>query len=74
MAYVSRDPFAREETHRTSLPAPASTSPVTGCAWCGNLNGRGGLYRYRTETDGGRTNEDTRAFCSIDCRRTYYGT
>ena len=69
MAYVSRDPFAREETHKTSVPAPAGAT----CAWCGQRNGRGKLYRYRTETDGGRVNEDTRAFCSVGCRRIYYG-
>lgn len=72
--YVSRDPFAREELHRTFVRGVA-------CAWCGNqsrtTNKRGstvdnaGSWRYRVETDGGRTYEDTKTFCSKSCRESY---
>ena len=73
MAYVSRDPFGRTELHRKAVHVrkPITEAPVTGCAWCGSLNGRGNLYRYRTESDGGRTFEDSRLFCSVGCRRLY---
>ena len=70
---ICRDPFAREELHRaaihkTELPRGAS------CQGCGNLNGRGGLYRYRVEPDSisGRSYPDQHLFCSVACRRTYY--
>ena len=51
MAYVSRDPFGRTELHRKTVHVrkPITEAPVTGCAWCGSLNGRGNLYRYQTE-------------------------
>lgn len=66
---VSRDPFAREELHVARIYTDDT------CAWCGQnkstLSGRTYLYRYRVETDGGRTYEDTKLFCSVACRRTY---
>lgn len=65
MAYVSRDPFAREELHRRFEPGAS-------CAWCGGKCGKGnGAYRYRVETDGGRSFEDRKTFCSKDCRESF---
>lgn len=70
MAYVSRDPFAREELHKTYIHG-------ADCAWCGSQvtvrGGRKGAYRYRVETDGGRKSEDRKTFCGVDCRETYGG-
>jgi len=65
---ISRDPFARTETTRTSVTVQAGE----GCAWCGSLNGRSSLFRYTVESDGGRSWPDTHLFCSIGCRRSYY--
>lgn len=66
MAYVSRDPFARTELHRTFVRG-------ADCAWCGSKARKGdGAYRYRVESDGGRRSEDKHTFCSKDCRETYY--
>lgn len=69
---VSRDPFAREELHVKRV----YTVNVF-CSWCGQVkelrDGRTYLYRYRVETDGGRTYEDSRLFCSVACRRAYNG-
>ena len=72
MAYVSRDPYAREELHR-QREAGAE------CAWCDAVdrdspNGRRAkVYRYRVETEGGRTFEDRKTFCSLSCRKAYGG-
>lgn len=74
MALVNRDPFARHELHRESIDVGLASS---GCAWCGSKRvTRGGnyrLYRYRTETDGGRTSTEDRLFCSAGCRRAFWG-
>jgi hypothetical protein len=64
MTYISRDPFARTELHRETEAGDSS-----GCAWCGNRNAYGKLYRYRTEHDGGRTAVADKLFCSIGCLR-----
>jgi hypothetical protein len=69
MALVSRDPFARQETHRERVYVQH-----TSCAWCGGTAHRGSrrwLYQYRTESDGGRKHEDSRLFCSASCRRSH---
>lgn len=77
MAYVSRDPFARQELHRTREYAPQWASGVDHCAWCGQARrtpgGRPYLYRYEVQTDGGRILRDDRLFCSKGCRDAYYG-
>lgn len=40
MSYVSRDPYARDELHRTEIkPVPGRT-----CDWCGQLSRRGNLF------------------------------
>lgn len=73
MAYISRNPFAREELHRSSVPVTHET-----CAWCGSQRrgGRDGskryLYQYRTESDGGRKFEHSGLFCSKSCHDSYH--
>jgi hypothetical protein len=66
VTYVSRDPFARTELHRER----ENTGET--CAWCGQVKRGKYLYRYRVETDGGRKFEDTKLFCSVQCRRDYF--
>jgi hypothetical protein len=82
MAYISRDPFAREELHRETVDV---TRTGESCSWCGQRRCPGArrrtlaaqtglryfLYRYRVETDGGRTVPDQRLFCSKGCRESY---
>lgn len=69
MTYVSRDPFARTELHRRTERDP--TALHRGCTWCGQLNSRGHLFRYWTESDGGRNYGEGNPFCSISCKRSY---
>ena len=65
MALVWRDPFARQEIHRTMDYRGR-------CRWCGgNRNGRR-LFKYHIETDGGRKIEIRGEFCSIGCMRSYH--
>jgi hypothetical protein len=81
MAYVNRDPFARVETHKERARGAS-------CAWCGCHDAaedhsrpdgqvcpayHGRVWRYRTETDGGRSYPDRETFCSVGCRRDYAG-
>lgn len=61
---VSRDPFARTELVRETVPVGAR-SP---CWWCGQP----GRFTYSTETDGGRTYPHPGVFCSVYCFRTYH--
>lgn len=67
---INRDPFARAELHKRNEYGAS-------CAECGNQRvtktGRRYAFRYRTEFDSiaGRASEDSRAFCSIACRRAY---
>jgi hypothetical protein len=72
---ISRDPFARQELHRTRVPVLRTDG--RSCAECGTLRSSDGpwgyLYRYSVQTDGGRTYEDTKLFCSVGCRRSYFG-
>lgn len=65
-ALVSRDPFARTELHRETVYAPAST-----CAWCGSARNSKKLFRYRTESDGGRVFPHIGLFCSVGCFRSF---
>ena len=71
MALVTRDPFAREELHRRQESAGDRS-----CRWCGNVrhtrSGHAYLYRYRVETDGGRSFTDRELFCSKGCRDAYH--
>lgn len=71
MAYVSRDPFAREELHRERV----YVGSTTGCDWCGSAKqtkgGRKYLYEYRLESDGGRTSTLRGLFCCKGCLQDY---
>ena len=61
-SYVSRNPFAREELHK-------EFSHVGSCDWCGQKKK---LYKYRTESDGGRNSEHKGLFCSKACHNDYH--
>jgi len=76
--YVKRDPFAREEIHKTRERDGQ-------CAWCGQVDPQSSpesrarrsnpplhrIYRFRVETDGGRTSEDRTTFCTLSCRKAF---
>lgn len=76
MAYVSRDPFARTELHKSAATAYGYSStlgrPTLSCDWCGSERKASRIYRYRTETDGGRSYEHRGFFCSVSCFRSYH--
>ena len=65
LSRLGRDPFAREELLRQSVEGK--------CANCGGTNAKGKVYRYRRETDSGRTFEDKKLFCCNSCRDAYLG-
>jgi len=72
MAYISRDPFARQELHRGN-----EFSETDVCANCGMQRqakgtNRAYLYRFRIETDTGHVYHDGSKFCSKSCRDSYY--
>jgi len=71
MAYISRDPFARSETHRKTVEVVSQA-----CGWCGGVRktkaGMFHLYQYRTESDGGRIDEHRGLFCSRSCHNSYH--
>ena len=73
MAYISRNPFAREEIHRRTVLL--FNSGVT-CRWCGNVRvtrkGVRTLYGYRIESDAGRCAPIEGLFCSVGCMRAYH--
>jgi hypothetical protein len=64
---LSRDPFARGDLVRKTEPAGAQA-----CRWCGQVRKSGRLFRYGWWSDGGRLSWDSRPFCSVGCRNTYY--
>jgi hypothetical protein len=70
--FVSRDPFARQETHKQRM----YVGPTQTCTWCGGINatktGRAYLYEFRTETDGGRRSTLKGLFCSKGCCESYH--
>jgi len=69
MAYVCRDPFARTELHKSFVPTDRT------CDWCGQMKsvrGQKGLYRFRTESDGGRSFEHRGLFCTKSCHDSYH--
>lgn len=72
MAMINRDPFARQELHRSRKYVVSAA-----CAWCGcvhaTASGRTYLYQYRVESDGGRKFPDRTMYCSIACRRSELG-
>lgn len=63
---VRRDPFARLELHRKQV-APTRD----GCGWCGTKNGK--FYRFWRETDGGRSYQIPKTYCSNSCFRADNG-
>lgn len=65
-AYISRNPFAREELRRRSVTTSGT------CGWCGGTRKNRKLFQYVIETDGGRKFEINGLFCSISCMRTYH--
>lgn len=73
MAFVSRDPFAREEIHRRAVQCAGKGSE---CQWCGRVResrkGVRTLYEYRVESDGGRVSVIEGLFCSIGCMRAFH--
>jgi len=62
---VNRDPYARIELHKESI--------VGECDFCGSSNRSGKVWKYRTESDGGRQEEIKGQFCSKACMQDYYG-
>lgn len=67
MTYISRNPFARTETHRELVETK------NGCSYCGSTRKSGKLFQYRTEHDGGRKETHRGLFCSIACHDSYHG-
>jgi hypothetical protein len=73
MAYISRDPFAREELHRERIYTSGT------CKECGQVRhtprGRSYLYQYRVEGDANpsRPGVVPGLYCSIGCMRAYQG-
>lgn len=63
---VGRDPFARGNVVRVTVPKAERTS----CAWCGGAPGR---FRYGWADDQGRRHSalGTRGFCSRSCERSF---
>jgi hypothetical protein len=76
VAYISRDPFAREELHRETLHESTMGKGRT-CDWCGSTSHdkakRPILYSYRIEYDDGRVSQIPGLFCSVECMRAYNG-
>lgn len=75
--YISRDPFARQELHRTTVFFPTS-QPTPSCSWCGQYHvtkkaNRRYLFVYSVERDGLYTKPEAikGQFCSIGCMRSY---
>ena len=71
MKQVSRDPFVRHDVIRRNVQVYGSHT----CANCGQVRGRRNkyLYQYGIWHDGGRMGWADKLFCSIDCKRSYYG-
>lgn len=72
MTLISRDPFARTETHRETMGGH-----IDGCSWCGNFvsfnksTRIGKLFAYSIEHDAGRCEPISGLFCSVGCMRIY---
>ena len=72
MALISRDPFAREEIHRSKPLSARDCGFETTCVWCGGLSASKKLFRYWTETDGGTKHVHKGLFCSKSCHDSYH--
>lgn len=66
MAFINRDPFARQELHRETVETTET------CLWCGQTRRGGKLFQYSTEDDGGRTHIHPGLFCSKTCHDSYH--
>lgn len=69
---ISHDPFARESLLRRIV---VCFGPHRNCAWCGGHRPGGQtLFQYGVEPDDRPQQPlwDSKAFCSLDCRRSYY--
>ncbi len=72
MTLLTRDPFARTELHKSRI-APVDVSyAALSCDWCGQTGRGGALYRFQTESDGGRVSRHPGRFCSASCFRSYH--
>ncbi len=67
MAFISRNPFAREELHREAVPANGHT-----CSWCGTERKSGRLFQYSIQADSGRSGKLNKLFCGVSCMRSYH--
>lgn len=72
MALVSRDPFARLETHKERVAVEGQT-----CSWCGNVkitpkSGKKYLFSFWLESDSGRKSPIGGLFCSNGCRKAFH--
>jgi hypothetical protein len=67
---INRNPFARTELHRKTVQLEIGSGQT--CGWCGFVRDGGKLYRYYTETDGGRTNDHSGLFCCKSCHDSYH--
>ena len=65
---LRRDPFARTELKRACV---ANATRKLECTWCGNTPKR--LYKYGTDSDGGRFyGWEKGQFCNVGCRDAYH--
>lgn len=79
---ISRDPFTRESLHRDTLTGLTADAPggysfrLYECDFCGQVRttpkGHPQVYRYYTETDGGRRYEHKGQFCCKSCHDSYH--
>jgi len=67
MRVLNRDPFARIDYVRETIP---SNERTTECAWCGTARAK---YRYGTHSDGVGQGPyfDRRPFCTKGCRDAF---
>ena len=70
MTFVSRNPFAREEIHRERITNASVSYAILSCDYCGQSDRP--IYRYRTESDGGRVSIHRGRFCSKACHDSYH--
>lgn len=70
LTQISRDPFARTTVNRAIVPA--CDVPRGGCDWCGQTRANGSLFKYLTESDGGRSSRHRGLFCSKSCHNSYH--
>lgn len=73
MLQMRRDPFARQNLLREKMrPGYYPGNAPLRCEWCGSQKRDGSMFRYHTASDGGREYLDTRLFCCVGCRDSYY--